>query len=126
MTEEMIEITLIDHPSDPYIFVSLSHVRPCYEEMEDWSWTGPRRKRQRKNRRRLLKDQVSVLPTESPESSPQQESMPKRIIVTRSMTLDQDNMKQRIIFFIYYKCSDLLMSVCLCCRGRPPAKEGEL
>ena len=29
------EVTLINRPSDPSIFVSLSHVWPCYEEMED-------------------------------------------------------------------------------------------
>ena len=46
------EVVLIDKPRDPSIFVSLSRVRKCYEEMADETWTGPREKRKRKSQKR--------------------------------------------------------------------------
>lgn len=41
------EVRLVDKPDEPSIFVSLSRVRPCYEEVSDVSWSGhtPNRKR---------------------------------------------------------------------------------
>jgi hypothetical protein len=75
------EVILVDRPKDPSIFVSLSRVRQCYEEMEDRSWTGPRKKRKRKCRRAKTTSPSTSsegLPPETPETSPEQESMPVR------------------------------------------------
>ncbi len=86
------EVVLIDQPRDPPIFVSLSRVRHCYEEMADVSWSGPRRKRRRRRRTRSKagasgSDAVVEPPPGRPEPSPQQESVPQRAgPITRSMT----------------------------------------
>ena len=37
------EVSLIDKPNDPSIFVSLDRVTPCYPELGDCSWTGRKR-----------------------------------------------------------------------------------
>ena len=34
------EVRLLNHPTDPTIFVSLDRVQKCYEEMTDAVWTG--------------------------------------------------------------------------------------
>ena len=36
------EVQLLNHPTVPTIFVSLDHVRKCYEEMTDDVWMGHR------------------------------------------------------------------------------------
>ena len=81
------EVSLIDRPREPSIFVSLSRVRQCYEEMENKSWTGPRKKRKRRSRPATTSSKTpEELPPEAPETSPEQESMPvNRGPVTRSM-----------------------------------------
>ena len=62
LTPTNAEVVLVDLPREPSIFVALHRVRRCYEEMEDVSWTGPRRKR----RRRKTRSQASV---PSPQTS---------------------------------------------------------
>ena len=47
-----VEVSLIDHPQEPPIFVSLSRVQRYYEEMGDHSWTGPRKKQKQGRRSR--------------------------------------------------------------------------
>lgn len=39
LTPNNAEMVLVDQPKEPSIFVSLNHVRRCYEELEDTSWT---------------------------------------------------------------------------------------
>ena len=45
LTPSNAEVVLIDKPKNASIFVALSRVRRCYEEMRDDTWTGPKRKR---------------------------------------------------------------------------------
>ena len=99
VTPTNVEVSLIDHPQEPPIFVSLNRVRRCYEEMEDHSWTGPRKKRKRGRRSRTQGSLTSSLPDPptfpsededifpvTPEPSPPWESMPKSDgPITRSM-----------------------------------------
>ena len=49
VTPTSVEISLIDKPKDPSIFVSLDRVTPCYSELGDCSWTG-RKKRKTKSK----------------------------------------------------------------------------
>ena len=42
-----IEGWLVDKPDTDLIFVAVSHVRPCYPEPSDASWTGPRKGQKR-------------------------------------------------------------------------------
>ncbi len=85
------EVVMIDQPRDPPIFVSLSRVCHCYEEMADVSWSGPRQKRRRRRTRSKAgasgSDAVVEPPPGRPEPSPQQESVPQGAgPITRSMT----------------------------------------
>ena len=98
-TPTNVEVTLIDCPEDPSIFVSLSRVRRCYDEMDDVSWTGPRKKRKRKIRAQTTsthtevhqESRVEAPSPVNPESSPQRELMPTRNSpITRSMTRAQN------------------------------------
>ena len=42
------EVQLIESPSEPSLFVALGHLRRCYPELPDTSWTGAtKRKRVR-------------------------------------------------------------------------------
>ena len=45
LTSTNAEVRLVDHPSDPSIFVSLDRLRPCYAEMSNDVWVGHRRPR---------------------------------------------------------------------------------
>jgi hypothetical protein len=45
------EVVLIDKPKEQSIFVSLDRIRLCHEEMEDTTWTGPRKKRKQSKRK---------------------------------------------------------------------------
>ncbi len=80
-TPTNVEVTLIDRPAEPSTFASLSRVRRSYDEMDDSSWTGPRRKCKQRGRARTTpttSPQVEEAPPPvPPESSPQQESVPE-------------------------------------------------
>ena len=39
------EVTLIEKPDDPSLFVSINRLRRCYPEMSDTSWTGRKKGR---------------------------------------------------------------------------------
>ena len=77
LTPTNAEVVLVDKPKEPSIFVSLSRIRLCYEEMPDISWTGPKCKR-RYQRKEKKQDATSAQPT----NAPLQRSGP----VTRSMS----------------------------------------
>ena len=70
------EVVLIEKPSDPPLFVSISRLRRCYPEMSDTSWTG--RKRGRKSK---CHSSPRVKRREQGSTTPRKESP-----VTRSMT----------------------------------------
>ena len=44
-TPTNVEVSLIDKPNDPSIFISLDRVTPCYPELGDCSWTGRKRRK---------------------------------------------------------------------------------
>lgn len=73
LTPSNAEVILIDKPKEPSTFVVLNRIRCCYDEMEDTSWTGPR-----KNQTRKPKDQSTAL-------SNLKDSSPRQGPVTRSM-----------------------------------------
>ena len=75
LTSNNAEVTLIDKPKDPSIFVALNQVCLCYDKMLDASWTGPRRKR-------VPKQTVQAMPKYPNENETVQRQGP----VTRSMT----------------------------------------
>ena len=53
LTPSNAEVVLVDTPKDQPIFIALSRIRRCYDEIPDVSWTGPKkRKRQRKERQK--------------------------------------------------------------------------
>ena len=43
------EVRLVDDPTANSTFVSLDHVRPCYSELPDVSWTCHTKRKERKN-----------------------------------------------------------------------------
>ena len=74
------EVRLIDRPGDATMFVSLSRVRPCYEELPDESWSGHTRRRRRKCR-----DKPTPVETDSADKRPYTGP------VTRSRASEQSN-----------------------------------
>ena len=50
LTPNNVEVSLIDKPKDQSIFISLNRIRLCYDEMEDTTWTGPKKKRKQSKR----------------------------------------------------------------------------
>jgi hypothetical protein len=51
LTPTNAEVQLIEKPSDPTLFVAISHLRRCYPEIpSDASWTGRHKKAKRKRR----------------------------------------------------------------------------
>ena len=68
------DLTMIDKPKDPAIFVSLSQVRHCYKEVENKFWTGPRNKKKRSpSRAPMTPLPDEELPPASPDAPPEQE-----------------------------------------------------
>ena len=51
VTPNNAEVSLVSKPSDPSIFVALSRVHLCYPEQTDETWTGPKKRRQRKKKK---------------------------------------------------------------------------
>ena len=47
VTPTNVEAQLVDNPTNPPIFVSLSRVRPCYPELPNIVWTRHKRKKER-------------------------------------------------------------------------------
>ena len=47
VTPTNVEAQLVDNPTNPPIFVSLSRVRPCYPELSNIVWTGHDRRKER-------------------------------------------------------------------------------
>ena len=72
-----IEARLVDKPDTDSIFVTVSRVWPCYPELSDASWTGPRKDRMRRR-------QADKAAEESNASQPVRTVGP----VTRSMIWD--------------------------------------
>ena len=66
------EVALIDRPRNPSIFVSLTRVRRCYDDMDDHSWTGNDKKSQKKP---STLDEVLNENLDPPEPSPLKESI---------------------------------------------------
>ena len=62
------EVTLIDRPRNPSIFVSLTRVRRCYDDMDDHSWTGSDKKSQKKAQQEVPPDQEVPLPPPTVEN----------------------------------------------------------
>ena len=60
LTPNNAEVSFIDQLKDQSIFVSLNRIRLCYDEMEDTTWTGPKRKR--KQSKRMEQSTVSTQP----------------------------------------------------------------
>ena len=103
VTPSNVEVTLVDKPQDPSIFISLNRVRRCYDEMEDHSWTGSKRKSRKRNVRQpspvfppedvshseaesplhSVSDVEEDTSPEPPEPSPKQESISRN---TRAKT----------------------------------------
>jgi len=52
LTPTNAEVTLVDGPCEPSIFVSLDRVRQCYPELSDVSWTGGKKRRRGRNKRK--------------------------------------------------------------------------
>lgn len=73
LTANNAEVVLIDKPKDQSIFVSLDRIRLCYDEMEDATWTGPKKKR--KYPKRKEKSTVSSKPLSPPRQGPTTRSM---------------------------------------------------
>ncbi len=84
------EVTLIDRPRNPSIFVSLTRVRRCYDDMDDHSWTGGDKKSRKRPQQEVSVQEVPVpppaaenldessdenTPPEPPEPSPSKESV---------------------------------------------------
>ena len=70
VTPNNVEVVLVDRPEESSVFVSLNR---CFEELEDVSWTGPRKKRARVQVKSKASTRVTVPTRQGP--------------VTRSMTL---------------------------------------
>ncbi len=58
----------VDDPDAEPIFVHLSRVRPCYKELPNVSWTGKARRKKRKERPRIRRQQNSTHPVAHPYS----------------------------------------------------------
>ena len=74
MTPSNAEVVLVDKPRDPSIFVALNRVRLCYPEQSDETWTGPRKRRKRRGKKKV---------TFAPDVQP---ACPRTGPVTRSQT----------------------------------------
>ena len=72
LTPNNVEVSLIDQPKDQSIFVSLNRIRLCYDEMEDITWTGPKKKR--KQSKHKEQSTVSTQPL-TPRKGPTTRSM---------------------------------------------------
>jgi len=66
LTPTNAEVRLIDEPRSDSMFVSLSRVRPCYEELPDASWRGSTPKRYIP--KQLSKDTTPSCPSEQQQS----------------------------------------------------------
>jgi len=81
LTPTNAEVRLIDEPRSDSMFVSLSRVRPCYEELPDASWRGSTPKRYIP--KQLSKDTTPSCPSEQQQSY--------KGPMTRSRTLRSQN-----------------------------------
>ena len=104
------EVALIDRPRNPSIFVSLTRIRRCYEEMDDQSWTGSDKSKKSlsppvRSREEIPPDEEVPSPSstvsdldqeiedtisEPPEPSPLQESISQN---TRAKNRNRKNQK---------------------------------
>ena len=69
VTETNAEVRLIDSPSDDPIFVNLNRVRLCHPEQGMTTWTGEKKKRQRKRKKPIsteLEPSVATPTTQGP------------------------------------------------------------
>ena len=53
VTSNNAEVVLVDQPKVSSIFVALNRVRLCYPEQTDETWTGARKRRKRRGKKRL-------------------------------------------------------------------------
>lgn len=79
LTPTNAEIRLVDKPTDPSIFVSLSRLRPCYTELQDVSYSGRARRRKKATNSNNSRNKL-------PESTNNNVSPDPNRPVTRSMT----------------------------------------
>jgi len=66
LTPNNAEVVLVEKPNEPSIFVALNRVRLCYTEMDDTSWTGPKRKKKHRKAAKSKATEHDVTLTESP------------------------------------------------------------
>ena len=53
-------MVLVDTPKDQSIFIALSCIPRCYDEIPDVSWTGPRKRKRQKKERQKEKRQERI------------------------------------------------------------------
>ena len=82
VTPTNVEVRLVDRPDEPSIFVALSRVRPCYDEIPDISWSGHTPKRKRRSNPKVLKQPVQTV---TPYAGPMTRSR------TKAMLEESDN-----------------------------------
>ena len=80
VTPTNVEVHLVDQPKGDSIFVALDHVRRCYSEQGDVTWTGPKRKHRRKSKKLIQPDEVETAAVQPTQRGP----------VTRSRSRLQD------------------------------------
>ena len=79
LTPNNAEVTLVDHPKDPAIFVSLDRVRPCYPELGDTSWTGGKKRARKSNRKSAPSEEAAPLQVASPQQGPVTRSRARQV-----------------------------------------------
>ena len=98
LTPTNAEVELIEKPSDPPLFVSISRLRRCYPEMSDTSWTG-----RKKGRRTKRHPSHQVKRGEQELTTPQKEGP-----VTRSMTKANADVWLKILY-VWFLMYDVLL-----------------
>ena len=68
LTPNNAEVVLVNTPKEPSIFFALSHIRRCYNEIPDSSWTGSNKKRKRQKKKTTLPLTKALSPQHGPVS----------------------------------------------------------